>query len=829
MAYICNFKDRNDNSIKLEIITPINTSASEDVEVLTLADAMSVEYSGESIFDSLRPSRASVNLLLTDINSDLFSGTLDGVKVKLYKNNSLFWYGYVTPNIYTQSYSHRYDQLTLECVDCVAQLENIDYTYINRNDSVGIYSFLQVLTHSINLADSEHAITNLYVDSSISLSGESGGILEKLFIKERNFFDEKSEPEKCSEVVKSIAQYLGLTFLQYKNSFYLINPKKLTQSYTLHKYTFSSGEWSDSPTSVSTSVNVKTTAQLGQWGSDVNVSLQGVFNKVTVIANNNPLAQILPDFDDEEDLINQNADPNHYEVEDYSYNETDYKLVSAFFKSQSNWLYSRPTTDNITYLDEVTTANRDSIKSGVWWTKCDDYKVEDGEPSSLNWQTYITMVGGGLYAATPYLSLQNAKTMILDGGYLIVNVNYKFSTDYRPHQAVKSMYDSAETFGSCSALTWTSNTDNIGADNWPDNTMFRAKITIGNYYYNGDEWISYDVFNAKVSRGYYSMSSDNIHGYALHGGPGTTHKVGDWENWYRYKNNNGDWIYCTQSQYNAASTEKEQGKTKRNNHFYFVNGNDETVQMCIDYYYEIVLRDMFYLVHINRTTETIYDCQYTLTNTVSYRMNIVDASDGVAIQCPTDQTLYGTLNFTLYAPDKLGTNPQPRSDTASTTLRAIHISDMSIKYSKTNSGNNIFKNSVDPDTIYSNTIDESYCKELEDITLKVNTQNSWATSYSYVIAESNDVFKYIDALTFDSTKYKPEERLVESLVNYYKVPRYTFQRSVQNKITGNANTYEISPFMPIRETIGGTQKTLVTTGATYNISENTVKITTNEI
>jgi len=46
MAYISEFKDRNNNSIKVQIETPINTSETEDVEVLTLADAMSIEYSG---------------------------------------------------------------------------------------------------------------------------------------------------------------------------------------------------------------------------------------------------------------------------------------------------------------------------------------------------------------------------------------------------------------------------------------------------------------------------------------------------------------------------------------------------------------------------------------------------------------------------------------------------------------------------------------------------------------------------------------------------------------------------------------------------------------
>jgi len=178
----------------------------------------------------------------------------------------------------------------------------------------------------------------------------------------------------------------------------------------------------------------------------------------------------------------------------------------------------------------------------------------------------------------------------------------------------------------------------------------------------------------------------------------------------------------------------------------------------------------------------------------------------------------------------LGYNPQYRSDNAPTTLRAIHVSDLSIKYSKQAAQTDIFNlKTVDPDTIYSNTVDDNYCKELEDVELKVNTQNDWATSYSYVIGQSNGQYNYIDSLTFGSAKKKPEERLVQRLVNYYKTPKYQFSRSVHNKVLDTSTSTEVFPFQPITETIGGSSKQLVTTAATYNISQNTVNVNTNEI
>lgn len=87
--------------------------------------------------------------------------------------------------------------------------------------------------------------------------------------------------------------------------------------------------------------------------------------------------------------------------------------------------------------------------------------------------------------------------MILDGGYLIVNLKYKLSTEKAAHSVVASKYDSFNTFGYCSDLTWDSNSDHIGNGRWPNNTMFPAKITIGDWLFNGETWISQTQFAAK--------------------------------------------------------------------------------------------------------------------------------------------------------------------------------------------------------------------------------------------------------------------------------------------------------------------------------------------
>ena len=392
LRYYSDFKDNDDNSVRLEIYIDSSTAVTSE-EIKLLSDAITIEYSAESLFEPLKTSRASISILTEDLMTDLYSGGLFGTAVKVLKNNSLFWTGYATPCIYQQSYVGKWDVLTLECIDSVSQLQNIDYTNATNDDS-GIASFFEVIAHSLTQVDPLHAVTKLYVDNSITL-GSSQPIFDALHIKERNFYDEKNEPEKLDEVVSAILRYLGLTLVQYKHNYYIINQEKTQQqSFGMRRYQFTNGSWQTEATST-LSIAKKSFSEIGLAGDDTTISLDTVYNKVTVIANNNPLSSVLPDFDDTDDLINQSSNPNQEYTESYTGTDgTNYTLVSAFLKSQNNWNYGIPRKGfaGAEYVYEVTASNRDSLVGGVFWQKV--FHFETGhEPPTRDWQTYITMVG----------------------------------------------------------------------------------------------------------------------------------------------------------------------------------------------------------------------------------------------------------------------------------------------------------------------------------------------------------------------------------------------------------------------------------------------------
>ena len=418
--------------------------------------------------------------------------------------------------------------------------------------------------------------------------------------------------------------------------------------------------------------------------------------------------------------------------------------------------------------------------------------------------------------------------MIFDGGYLIINMKYKLSTSRLPHSVIKSKYENFQTHGYYDK-TWSDSVAEVGASSWPVYTMFPCMIKIGNYYYNGESWISESEYTSKVAWWntiYYAYEGLDMGGHT--------------RQWYRIWNTtHSDWEYVNQTQYNSFSGTKETGDCVYAHARYTYRrdvgqSSGDEIYYPDEFYYQRYYGNLCFLIRKNKAGDQIMDTEYELTNTVSYTMNIINASDGMAIKI--DRPLYGELQFRLFGPMEniygasvLGTDPQYQSSKPTGICRGVHISDLVIKYQNTSSYQDIFNSEdINPDTIYSNVINTDYCKEMDDIKLTVNTANDWAHSYSYLIKETNNGYEFIYNLKFrDNTVQRPEEKIVDKYVKYYSTPRYQYGNTLKNN-TASGGT-ELWPFQPLTETLNGITKTFITNSITYNISANTANIIACEI
>ena len=347
LRYYSEFDNLNNDRIRVEI--HLDGFGGDASEVVLSRPAVSVNYSVDDIFQPMRKSGASISLLVPKPLDDLYTGQLTNPQVRIYRNGSLFWFGYVTPSIYTQPYKDELDILTIECVDSLAVMSNVDF----KKDGE-ISSFYDIISRWLDMADPTHLAGNLYVPKNVECGGNSD-ILERLFIYQRNFLDEMNEGQKVDEAISDLLRYLGFTLIQWKDAYYIISVSSMPAT-DYFCYDRSTGD----KTQVSIPASISDVMEIGIGKGTGSISLGGLYNKLTVVANNNPLGNIIPEFDDENDIVNQNANPNNYYTETYSYEDNAYTLLSAFFKSKGNWNYTIPTNGS-TQISEVTASNRDSL------------------------------------------------------------------------------------------------------------------------------------------------------------------------------------------------------------------------------------------------------------------------------------------------------------------------------------------------------------------------------------------------------------------------------------------------------------------------------------
>lgn len=793
--YYSSFYDTSENLITLEVW---KDTTEEEKEITLSGNPIRVSYEGD-FQKPLKISGCTIEMLTDVLLTELYSPELMGVQIRIYKNGDLFWFGYITPSIYSQNYNYEFESLQIEGVDSLAVSANLKYSYLTGVS--GITSFKDIIFSIFDQIDPDKIIRYVYFQKNLKVDNDSL-ILERLGVQERNFYDESEEPQTIKEVLEDLALFLGMTITQYQDGYYIYSPTAVKEGINIYtKY--------DRITASRGDVNIYTETQsisdIGVSESVCSISLGDVYNKINVIANTNSVQDFIPDaINDEDDIINYNADPNKYYEFTTTIDNESYTVLNGFFKSKGNYSHSIPSTGYGNIVSEVTGSNIDSITGGIFWQKYADYKTND-EPSSLDWKTVITWCydSGNYFPIYSYPSIELKKkpTMYFKGGYFVVNLTYRMSTYNKANEIFKTTcWDSNQN--KTIEEVFTNNKYSLGIID----TRIPCRLAIGNYYYDGEDWQSYTDYNLKVSRGYYSSVST----------------VSGWgeRSWYKYKNSYGYWVYCSKSVYDSTSGTKLSGTFKDSDQKYFINnenttdGNYDDAIWCEEsYYWECVLQDKFYLVHINKEGDKVFGEDKQLTNTVSWRLGLAQNGDGVAIKLP-NKVLTGELVFELFTPNHLGAAPQPTTGGFSV-CSSWHISELNLIYTSSDTVKSIFSGEhYDPDVLYTNTINEGFVNELEDVKMKVNTYNNKAVSYSYVLDMNKGDFVGNIYNLCSGESMKSEEHLINSYVNHYCKPKFIYSNQINNK--------GITPFTVLHENT--LNKDLIVNSAEYDLSNDSAQI-----
>lgn len=473
------FYDRDNNKVSIHIYKNVEESENIVSQELTLSsNAVTITYQSDEIFQPLKQSGCTISVLTDDILTDLYTGKINDVMVNIYKNEELFWMGFLTPNLYSSEYQTSLDLLQLEFIDVVSNLENIKYS----SSGNGVNSFYNIITDALSKIDEGHIINSIYLHKSLSIDDDND-ILNSLFIQERNFYDEGEEPQTCKSVIEDILRYIGMSLIQYKDSYILLDYESLKKGY----YDFIKYDLIENTiSSASFQEDKRTISEIGVYNNQATISMGDIYNKISIVANNNPINDLLPDLFD--GLVNQNEDPNKYyeleyslagmdEVIDELYQEiAKYKYLVAFFNSEK-W-ENFGAWHNEQHFKELTPDNisgSNGIYKGTYYQKMAKYKKEDGEPSTLRWEDYLTMVAITPYPDTPSFWIEK-KNSVFKGGYFIIDLKYILSRSI--YAMIEEPYiDITDP-----------NPKRVVFEGEFSDCKFPAQLQIGEYYYNGKDW-----------------------------------------------------------------------------------------------------------------------------------------------------------------------------------------------------------------------------------------------------------------------------------------------------------------------------------------------------
>ena len=268
-----------------------------------------VSYStSETLYEPLRTSICTVRVVSSNYLMNLYSGKAQGTQVVLRNEDrgSVEWCGYLQPNLYNQGYSSEIEEIEFEASDCLSTLQYLKYEYyFNGNGMPMIVSFKNIID---TIMDKSRLINSYaFTQKTYSNSDETKMMDFKDFnISENNFYSEEGEPWTYMEVLEEVCKYFGYVCFQWGDRVYFIDYDNYTSTKSMTGYVYEKDDDWRSRT-MKTLSNFNTITEDSYRGTGADMSLDDIYNKVTVNCNYYNVEDIIPDLFDDDKLTERNG------------------------------------------------------------------------------------------------------------------------------------------------------------------------------------------------------------------------------------------------------------------------------------------------------------------------------------------------------------------------------------------------------------------------------------------------------------------------------------------------------------------------------------------
>ena len=725
-------ENHNDKIFQVDLIT--NSDDSEITEIkLSFNNPVVITTDSDGLFAPIKSSSCTITILVDEFIPDLYSPENQGIyiQVKNITDNEIIWQGWNTPCSYSQPYAKSLDNLEIEAVSCLSTLQNIKYDQVSNTKTIKtvheiLYNIFQKTGYSGSL---------YYMNDSLGTS------LSELKLQESNFFDDDGEAWSCYEIIEQICLFMGWSAIPFGNNIYLIDYETLLKSDNIT-------EWRKIINSTTSQVsilnnNLITISKDSYAGSDTNISLDEVYNKISLNDSIYEIEEITTDIwdTDNKQLINVARTTlgtsrfihYHKGEEEKAWQVYWTKYI---FNQNANWKERYYSVDNFTEVEWYQNGIENNNYGPCDWVN--------------GWGNTINAMPERYWIFDDYASL----TSSVDAKEIIA---FNEITK-RKAQSFNSENDITNYFThvyNCPVLEYT----------FPEEIQWKSYDGASFICFRGDLWWQCDWSKTEVWL-------DDF--FVVYPYDGIETIAGEYNKYERNPNNadfNKGWPML-------------KAKLQIGNKYW--NGSQwTTTETTFDIYYH---KEMMSSSGNDKEVLSYGAWQHPVYNTTvtSNQMNFIniDKTKLIGEDClaiPINESVYGKLKFTLYPPKQAYVISLWADFDITQLCPVVYMKDFELTYKFIPDNYNLInidEYDSDSDIIYTNVINENYVTEFDEIELKVNTAaENKPISRSYIMDSSSD---YIVNLTKNGVTKRQEHNLVNMYYDHFNSPKKIYECTIHD-------------------------------------------------
>lgn len=268
-----------------------------------------VSYSeNDNLYEPIRTSNCTVKVVSSHYLMNLYSGKAQGTQVILRNEDrgTIEWCGFLQPNLYNQGFTECIEEIEFEASDCLSTLQYLKYEYYyNANEQPMIVSFKDIVD---TIADRCKLINSYVFTQKLFSNSDESKIFDfkEFYISENNFYSEEGEPWTYQEVLEETCKYFGYVCFQWGDRIYFMDYDKYNSDKSMVGYRYVKEDgWHNRDYITLSNSNRITEKSIRGTGADI--SLDDVFNKVSVNCNYYNVEHIIPDLFEDDNLTERDG------------------------------------------------------------------------------------------------------------------------------------------------------------------------------------------------------------------------------------------------------------------------------------------------------------------------------------------------------------------------------------------------------------------------------------------------------------------------------------------------------------------------------------------